>query len=69
MMFEPTKGLVAIACDATATTTILPCDVLHIDDQETYEKVLNGEVELVAKVVDGRLTLSIPTTTTTTTTP
>jgi len=54
-MFEPTKGLVAIACDSCATTKILIADVLHIEDEETYQKVVNGELEFKAKVENGRV--------------
>ena len=58
---EPTKGLVAIACDECATVTILVADVLHIADEETYKKVLNGEVEMKATVMDGRVKLEVVT--------
>jgi hypothetical protein len=59
-MFEPTKGLGVIACDECAETSVIPADVLHIADKETYQKVLNGEIELKAKVVEGRLVLQVP---------
>ena len=61
-VFEPTKGLAVIACDETATVKILPAKVLHVD-KATFDAIMDGTQKLEAKVEDGYLVLSVPSTT------
>jgi len=57
--FEPTKGLAVIACDGCGVVKVLPAKVLHVEDEETFNKILNGEQELTAKVEGDYLVLSV----------